>query len=138
MVNIRFTLECRSKGYTATQICRMLNRRGVSVGINEFREAVKDKKNKSPREELVTKEARKILRELPELSTCGNGLMARASQHGFNITDVWKCHQASGIHPVTKGVFYNAIKDQRKPFQKRLCEEAERTLDEMIAKQSKA
>ena len=138
MVCTRFVESCRQKGYSSSQICRALNRRGVKIGLRAFREAVKDKPHKTPRETLVMEEAWKLLAELPEFADKSGELARRARAHEISVSELWRVHQASGGHACNAGTFYAALASPKMPYQKDIYEEAEKLLDEMIAKQSKA
>lgn len=138
MICSRFTEACRQKGYSGSQICRTLNRRGVAIGMRAFREAVKDKPNKTPREMLVSEEAWKILREFPPFEDRSGDLARRAREHEISVSELWRVHQASGGHVCNKSTFYSALTSPKMPYQKDIYGEAERLLDKMIAEQSKA
>ena len=128
-----FTERATDRGYTLKQICTLMNRRGVRVKYNALHEALKDKPNKTDREQFWAETAAEVLKSLPDLSSGDNELLDRMRENNISISDLWRYHNRTRSRTYCYRTFWQAVRQPIERYEIRVRKEAEICLDEMIA-----
>lgn len=129
----------KRKGYTGTYLCAAINSKlGMRMHPNVFRRAVTDKPNKSRREEWITECALDLVRELPDLSVSSDRFSVRARSSGYTVKDVWEYYaarkEAAQERVYNYHTFLRSTNNPIAPYERKIADEAEGILAEMIAK----
>ena len=126
-----FNEKCAQRGYSVTAVyLEFYKRYGYPSHITTFRRAVKDKPNKSRREEMITETAEKMLAKLPDLKTGSFAKRARAK--GFSVREVWERYNATREPHYTLGSFKVALSHPMCASERRILAESEKCLDELV------
>lgn len=129
----RIVEEANRKGYSGSYLCDLVNRRGIKCHINTFRQATRDRTDRTEYQERICELALKILDELPvrdlnEMSFAGKARMA-----GFTVKQVWERYQATHEKKYRYDSFSIALLRNQSPFEVELMQEAKKCLEEMIS-----
>ena len=129
-----FAREAQAKGYTAAGICKMVNAAGVRCSVTQFRRAVAEGAQKTPKQETICKEARKILDELPVNPAKRDAFTRRCRERDLTVVSVWEYYNTTRPKKYSLTAFSKAVDMPLLPFEFRILEEAEKCIEEMAAK----
>ena len=128
-----FTERATDRGYTLRQICALMNRRGVRVKYNALYEALRNKPNKTDREQFWAETAADVLKSLPDLSSGANELLDRMRENNISISELWRFHNRTRKRTYCYRTFWQAVRAPIERYEIRVRGEAEECLDELIA-----
>lgn len=122
------------KGYSGAELCRMVNRSGLRVHINDFRKAVRDDAVRSARQDMIFRTAEEILDSLPVRECEEDDFAARARRRGETVRSVWEHYNATREKKYAYKTFMVALRRFSAPFEVKLMREAEACLDEIASR----
>ena len=125
--------EANRKGYSGSYLCELVNRRGIKCHINTFRQAVKDRADRTEGQERIYELASSILKELPCRDLNEKSFAGKAKMAGFTVKQVWERYQATHEKKYSYVSFSCALLRNTSPFEVELMHEAQKCLEDLIA-----
>ena len=121
------------KGYSASEICRQLNKRGIRINVVRLITALQDNDIHSAKKDAIRAEAEKIIASLPDLSGNAESFAKRARGYGTTAKAIWERYNATHEDKYAYGTFMCAVMRRGYPFEIKIGKEVDKILAEIAA-----
>ena len=121
------------KGYSASEICRLINKQGIRLNVDQLILALRDNDIYSAKKDAIRRDAAKIIDALPDLSGEAENFAKRARGYGTTAKAIWEKYNETHDDKYSYGAFMCAVMRRSYPFEIKIAKEADKILAEIAA-----